>query len=279
MLIAQLTDLHIRPPGVAANRVAETNMLTERALRAVVARRPAPDVVVISGDLTECGLPEEYAVLAEMLARIVPMPVYVVPGNHDRRENLVTGLPGYTLQDGFLHYAVEGHPVRMVMLDTVVPGAGYGELCQARLEFLDRTLAAQPDVPTMIVMHHPPFACGIAHMDDIALRDPGAFAAVVARHKQVARIVCGHVHRPVFTGLQQAIASIAPSVAHQVEFTLDPAMPGAFVLEPPAYHLHQWSASAGFVTHTVLIETFPGPFPFLSDPDYPGQPPTKPSAK
>jgi len=271
MLIAQLTDLHIRPRGVAANRVAETNMLTERALRAVVALRPTPDVLVISGDLTECGLPEEYAVLAEMLARIVTIPVYVIPGNHDRRENLVAGLPGVSLHDGFVQYAVEGLPVRLVMLDTVVPGAGHGQLCAARLDFLDRTLAARPDVPTVVVMHHPPFTCGIAHMDQIALRDPGAFAAVIGRHKQVQRILSGHHHRPVFASVHQAIASIAPSAAHQVEFALDPAAPAAFTLEPPAYQLHRWTKSDGFVTHTVLVETYPGPFPFLTDPDYPGQ--------
>jgi 3',5'-cyclic AMP phosphodiesterase CpdA len=231
-------------------------------------------VVLISGDLTECGLPAEYDVLAEMLARLVPVPVYVIPGNHDRRENLVAGLPGFALQDGFLHYAVETLPVRLVMLDTVVPGAGHGELCPARLDFLDRTLAARPEVPTMIAMHHPPFPCGIAHMDEIALRDPGAFTAVIGRHKQVQRIICGHHHRPVFASLQQAIVSIAPSAAHQVEFSLDPAVPGAFMLEPPAYQLHRWTPADGFVTHTVLVETFPGPFPFLTDRDYPGHTPS-----
>ena len=271
MLIAQLTDLHIRPRGVAAYRVVETNMLVERALRAVAALRP--DVVVISGDLTDCGLPEEYALLAEMLARNLPMPFHVVPGNHDRRENLAAGIPGFALQDGFLQYAVDAGPVRLVMLDTVVPGAGHGELCPVRLDFLDRTLAARPDVPTMIVMHHPPFHLGVGHMDDIALRAPAAFAAIFARNPQVQRIVCGHHHRPVFTSVQQAIASIAPSVAHQVELSFDPRLSAAFMLEPPAYQLHLWTPAQGFVTHTVLVETYPGPFPFIADPAYPGMPP------
>ena len=69
----------------------------------------------------------------------------------------------------------------------------------------------------------------------------------------------------------QAVASIAPSVAHQVELELRPGAPGAFVLEPPAFQLHRWSSATGFVTHTALVEEYPGPFPFLSDPDYPGQ--------
>jgi 3',5'-cyclic AMP phosphodiesterase CpdA len=271
MLIAQLTDCHIRPPGMAAYRVAETNMLSERALQAIAALRPSPDLVVISGDLTECGLPGEYKLLAEMLKRTLAMPVYVIPGNHDRRENLVAAFPQFALQDGFLHYVIEEYPVRLVMLDTVVAGAAHGELCATRLAFLERALAARPDVPTMIVMHHPPFQCGLVGMDEIALREPARFAAIIARHKQVQRIVCGHHHRPVFTVLHQALVSIAPSVAHQVCFSLEARGEGAFVMEPPGYHLHLWDAANGFVTHALVVEKFPGPFPFFADPDYPGQ--------
>jgi 3',5'-cyclic AMP phosphodiesterase CpdA len=271
MMLVQLTDLHVRPKGVAAYRVADTNMLTERALRAVASLRPVPDAVVISGDLTDCGLATEYALLGELLKRYLKIPVYVIPGNHDRREALIAGLPGYgVMTEGFVQYAVEDLPVRLVMLDSVVPGAGHGELCAARLGFLDRTLADQPDKPTMVVLHHPPFVCGIGHMDAINLRDAGAFAAVIGRHKQVQRIISGHHHRPVFATLGQAIVSISPSVAHQVELELGESRGGGFVMEPPAYQIHLWDEGGGFVTHTAMVETFPGPYPFLLDPDYPG---------
>jgi 3',5'-cyclic-AMP phosphodiesterase len=273
MLIAQLTDLHVRPVGEPANRVVETNAFTERALRSVASLRPRPDVVVITGDLTDCGLDAEYANLAGMLRHHLPMPVFVIPGNHDRREGLRRGLahlPGVTADPRFVQYAAEGHAVRLVMLDTLVPGAGHGELCAERLGFLDQTLAAAPDRPTIIAMHHPPFACGIGHMDRINLRDAEVFAGVIARHRQVERIICGHVHRPVVARVAHAIASIAPSVAHQVELTFDPHDAGAFIFEPPAYQLHRWTAADGIVSHTVLVEQFPGPFPFVNDPEYPG---------
>src|SRR5580704_4377476 len=81
MLICQLTDLQVCAVGAASNRVSETNMLAVRAFRAVAAMRPAPDVVVITGDLTENGLAAEYANLATMIRRDLPMPVYVIPGN------------------------------------------------------------------------------------------------------------------------------------------------------------------------------------------------------
>ena len=270
--VVQLTDLHVRPEGVPAYRVAETNMLTERALRRVAALRPAPDAVIITGDLTDCGLPAEYALLREMLGRLLYCPAYLIPGNHDRREVLLREMPGTGSDGGFVQYAVDTLPLRLVMLDTVVPGAGHGELCQARLDWLDRTLAAAPGKPTLIGMHHPPFACGIAHMDRIALHDPAAFAAVLARHPQVQRVVCGHHHRPVTASLGTAIASICPSVAHQVELDLHEDAPPAFVMEPAAFQIHRWQPGTGVVTHTACVEAFPGPFPFLADPDYPGRP-------
>lgn len=274
MLICQLTDLHVRPVGKPASRVSETNMFTERAFAAVAAFTPRPDVTILSGDLTECGLPEEYAHLSRLIGRYLSMPVLVIPGNHDRRETLrqnLADLPGVTSDPRYVQYAVDDHAVRLVLLDTAVPGSAHGELQPEQLGWLDRTLSAVADKPTLIAMHHPPFACGIAHMDRINLRNAAAFAEVIARHKQVQRIVCGHHHRPITARVAQAVASVCPSVAHQVEMSLHPRDPGAFVFEPPAFQLHRFTEADGIVSHTVYVERFPGPFPFLADPDYPGR--------
>jgi Icc protein len=274
MLICQLTDLHVCAAGVSCNRVSETNVFAARAFRAVAAMKPAPDVVVITGDLTESGMPAEYSNLAALIRRDLPMPVYVIPGNHDRRDNFrrdLAHLPGVTADPVYVQYAIEDHPVRLVMLDTVVFGSAHGELRDEQLVWLDRTLAAAPDKPAIVGMHHPPFQCGIAHMDRIALRNPDAFAAVIARHRQVRRIICGHHHRPIFTQVAHTIASIAPSVAHQVELCFDPADKGALNFEPPAFHVHRWTEADGLITHMAYVETYPGPYPFIAAPDYPGR--------
>jgi Icc protein len=274
MLICQLTDLHVCAVGVSCNRVSDTNMFAVRAFRTVAGMKPAPDVVVITGDLTENGMPAEYANLAALIRQNLPMPVYVIPGNHDRRENFrdaLSHLPGVTADPVYVQYAVEDFPVRLVMLDTVVFGSGHGELRDDQLTWLDRTLAAVPGKPTIVGMHHPPFVCGIAHMDRINLRGTDAFAAVIARHKQVQRIICGHHHRPIFTQVAHTIASISPSVAHQVELNFDPADKGALNFEPPAFHVHRWTAADGLVTHVAYVETFPGPYPFIAAPEYPGR--------
>lgn len=276
MILVQLTDPHVRRRGRPLHGNAETNMLTERALRAVRDMKHQPDAIVISGDLTDNGLEAEYAVLAEMLARLISVPIYVIPGNHDRREVMKAALqhlPGVAEHSEFVQYAVDDLPVRLVMLDTVVPGAGHGRLCEARLEWLDATLSAKSQKPTIVVMHHPPFICGIRHMDRINLHNADEFTAVIARHPQVQRILCGHHHRPINAAVAHTIASIGPSVAHQIEFELGDD-PGMWNLEPPAFQVHvslpEDGPASAIVSHTVYVESYAGPYPFLLDPDYPG---------
>lgn len=282
MLIAHLSDLHIRPYGVPAARVVETNMLVERALAVIVALDPRPDAVIISGDITECGRPEEYKMAAKLLQRLAPMPVYVVPGNHDRRENFREGLghlPGVTADPDFVQYVIEDLAVRIIMLDSVVPGAGYGLLCPQRLDFLDRTLSAQPERPTMLVLHHPPMLTGVSDMDGIWLRNTEELGALLQRHGQVERILTGHHHRGIVGRLGQAIVIVAPAIVHQSELNLRPGAEGRLVLEPSAYHLHLAIPGAGIVTHTAYVERFPGPYPFLVDADYPGYTSSHPHAE
>ena len=276
MLIAQLTDLHLRPRGQPAYRVSETNMLVERAFETLAALRPAPDVVLITGDLTDNGQSAEYEVLQTLLVRL-PMPVLMIPGNHDRRDVMRTVL-GTRLpvpaQSEFLQFVIDDGPVRLIGLDSLIPGASAsaGALCAARLAFLEDALAFAPERPTVVFVHHPPFDCGIGHMDEIRLIEGAAeLETILSRHRQVQRLLCGHVHRSIVTRFGGTIASVAPSVAHQVAFDFRNGRPGGLVLEPPAFQLHWWSDDR-IVSHTVYVERYPGPFPFVLDPSYPGGP-------
>lgn len=264
MIIAQITDFHIKARGKLAYRVVDTATSLAAAVAAVVALDPAADVVVATGDLTDGGLPEEYELLRELLAPL-RQPVYLIPGNHDEREAMrqAFGGDGYLPARGFLQYTVEDQPLRLVALDTLIPGEPGGRLCAERLYWLDRALAQAPDRPTAIIMHHPPFPTGIAHMDRIGLDGAGGFAAVVARHRQVERVFCGHLHRSIQARIGgHAVASTAPSTAHQIALDLRPDGPTAFIMEPPGYQLHVWQPGTGVITHTGVIGTFGGPHPF-----------------
>ncbi|WP_422001339.1 phosphodiesterase [Reyranella sp.] len=274
MMIAQITDLHIRPRGRVAYERVDTNAMLEAAVATIESLPRKPDLVIATGDLTDCGLAEEYAVLRDILEPL-SMPVYLVPGNHDRRAELFAefGSDGYLRNDdGFLHYTIDGHAVRLIGLDTVVPGQGHGEMCRARLAWLEGRLGEERDRPTIVFMHHPPFSTGLADMDRINCRDGQAMAAVLRRFDNIERVVCGHHHRPITTRWAGTIASVAPSTAHQVTLDLVPdGSPATFMMEPPGFDLHVWSPQSGLVSHGVAIGRFEGPYPFVLDADYPGQ--------
>lgn len=272
MLICQLTDLHVRPAGEPICGIVDSNRLADRAFRAAATFEPRLDAIVITGDLTEYGQEREYLAFRTLLERHVSVPVFVIPGNHDIRETfqrMLGHMPGVCEQGEFVQYVVDAFPVRLIMLDTLVPGSAHGALCERRLAFLERALAEAPERPTIVAMHHPPFECGIDHMDRIALANGDAFESLVAKHPQVERIICGHHHRPVFTRFGGTVASIGPSVAHQVELALAPDQVGAFVMEPPAFHVHRWRPGSGMVTHHAYVDDHPGPYPFVDCPRNP----------
>src|SRR5690606_39988004 len=87
MLFAQISDLHIRMPGQKAYRVVETDRYLPPAIEALNRLDPAPALVIVSGDLTDFGRPQEYAHLKRMLDGL-RAPYYIMPGNHDARDEL-----------------------------------------------------------------------------------------------------------------------------------------------------------------------------------------------
>lgn len=271
MLIAQISDLHVRPKGNLAYGVSETNLFAEHAIHALLRLDPRPDCVLVTGDLTDCGLDEEYAIVSELFSRL-PMPVYVVPGNHDRREPFRHAFAshGNLPETGPLNYAVSCGPVRIVALDSLVPGANHGALSPETLEFLQAALAVERDMPTLVMLHHPPFETGIGHMDrQRLLAGSEELERIVSDNRQVRRVLCGHVHRNIQSLFAGTLCQIAPSVAHQVALDLHADAPSCFALEPPEFLLHRFDRGR-IVTHTAKVDRAAGPFPFILPDDYPG---------
>jgi 3',5'-cyclic-AMP phosphodiesterase len=263
-LACQISDLHIRLPGLLSYRRVDCAAMLARGVQEILGLPQRPDVVLATGDLVDFGLPEEYAHLRRLLAPL-PMPCYLIPGNHDERGALRAAFPehAYLRQwQPFVQYAIEEWPLRIVALDTVIPGEGGGRLDRERLAWLDSTLSREKRKPTLVIMHHPPFPTLIGHMDKLGLQGGEALAEVIARHPQVERVLCGHLHRPIEYRFAGTIASTCPSPAHQVALDLDPEAPSAFRMEPPGFQLHAWREGAGVVSHTAFIGDFAGPFPF-----------------
>lgn len=274
MIIAQITDFHVRPPGVRAYGGIDTNAMLRSAVAAIAALDPAPDCVIATGDLSDCGLPAEYAEIADALAQL-PMPAFVIPGNHDRREVMRDALAAshrYLTQDrDFLHYVIDDFPVRLIALDTVVAGSHGGEICARREAWLAQALAQRRGEPTLVFMHHPPFRTGVPAMDPMMCRTAPSFAQLVARHPQIERIAAGHYHRPIVVRWAGTIGFVAPSTAHQVALDLREGEPTRLVMEPPGLALHVYRDGIGMVSHVVPIGSFGPKRDFELDPDYPGQ--------
>jgi Icc protein len=265
--IAQISDLHIKPAGALAYGRVDTAKALERCVATLNEFEPAPDFVVISGDLADTPAVEEYAHLKRLLAPL-KLPFASIPGNHDSRDMMRAAFPdaAYAFSSGPLNQKVEAGGLDLVLLDSSVAGKPHGELDAATLQWLDTTLASRADRPALLFVHHPPFVAGIWHMDRQNLVNAGEFAPIVRRHPRVRLIATGHVHRAVLTTFAGVPATICPAPNHAVDLDLAHLREPSFKVEPPAFHLHCWFPDGGFgsvVTHQLPIGQFDGPHPFF----------------
>ncbi len=264
MLLAQITDLHVEDEGGALDAAAAV----EACVRHLNALEPRPDVVVATGDLVQSGTRREYGLLREILATL-RIPWYAIPGNHDDRGALRAVFFDRTEFQGrpeWIQYVVEDWPVRIVALDSVVPGACHGALPPDRIAWLDDRLRGRPERPTVLLMHHPPFRTGMAGLDRMGLvegREP--LARCVARSGCVERILSGHVHRAIQVLWQGTIASTAPTPGLQFALDLRADAEGGYVREPPACQLHLWDDAEGLVSHISFIGDYGRPRPFRTE--------------
>jgi 3',5'-cyclic AMP phosphodiesterase CpdA len=256
MLIAQISDFHFLPKGTLAFGRVDVAGCLERAIDHLNALQPQPDAVLITGDLTNDGDAAVWAELMAMLGRL-DAPIYPLPGNHDDRELMRAAFAHLDLfpAEGPLCCYVGLGPVRLIGLDSLIPGDPAGRLGPEQLAWLDARLGEAPETPTLVALHHPPFRTGIDHMDAMMLEDGAALAAVIGRHPQVERVLCGHVHRSMQCRFAGTLGQIAPGTAHAVQLALA-GQPSRWVMEPPGVLLHQWRDGRGLVSHLDFIGDF-----------------------
>jgi len=265
--IAQISDLHIKPPGSLAYGRVDTAKALERCVATLNEFKPAPDFVAISGDLADTPLAAEYDYLKSLLTPL-KLPFAGIPGNHDSCELMRAAFPlaGDASPSGPLNQKIELDGLDLVLLDSSVPGKPHGELDSSTLQWLDTTLSSCADRPALLFLHHPPFKTGIWHMDRQDLLNAGDLASIIRRHLRVQLVAAGHVHRATLTMFAGVPATICPAPNHAVDLDLEHLREPSFRVEPPAFHLHSWFPGDGFgsvVTHQVPIGTFDGPHPFF----------------
>ncbi len=253
MLIAQISDCHIVERGALfADRVDSAAGL--RAAVAAIGRLDrTPDVVLATGDLVNDGAADQYDHLMDLIADL-DMPVIPVVGNHDDRSELRRRFPD-TLPSGDpdspIAFTVDTYPLRIIVLDSTIPGRNDGRLGVDQLDWLDSRLSEQPDRPTLVVQHHPPFASGISWMDDdCGFADSEAERVVLARHHHVEGVVAGHLHRSITRRYANTVAIVCPSTAAALDLDLTSSVVG-YSTEPTGFLLHDWRPGVGMSTHVV----------------------------
>ena len=252
MLIAQITDIHL---GFEPDNPAEFNRKRlDQALSCLMTDPNRPDLLLATGDLVDRGDIDSYRRLANAFSQCT-FPVYPCMGNHDDRESFSQIFPHIPVVDGFVQYVVPLDGLRLIVIDTLEPDRHGGAFCATRAAWLRARLEEAPDIPTIIVMHHPPVEVGIAwmntHPDEPWVQ---RFAATIAGHHQIQSLICGHLHRAIVAPWNGTTVTICPSTAPQVSLDLTPIDPDKpdnrpmIIADPPAFALHRWS-SHGLVSH------------------------------
>ena len=271
MLIAQISDFHLKPNRAIAYDAADTAGALEKVVEHINRMNPLPDLVFATGDLADGGSQESYRLAHDLLSPLKP-PLYIVPGNHDQKDNLAAAFPEHEYlsqriegtNGSYICYVLEDFPIRLIGLDTVTPGEHGGGLGPGRLDWLNRKLGERPAVPTMIFMHHPPFASAISHMDKEPFNRRQEFRELIKKHPQVERIACGHIHRPISRGFAGTVATVCPGVGMQIVLDFRADAPSGFIMEPPAMLIHCWDTfwddEPILLTHTSIVEDFLGQY-------------------
>ena len=224
VIVAQISDPHVVEHGELLFDRIPTNAHLEAAVRCLASLDPRPDLVVVTGDLVNEGRPAQYRELRRLLEPLA-MPVRLMCGNHDDPVGLreVFADHGYLGSEGPIDYVVDDVvPLRIVALDTHVPGEPGGHLTATQLAWHDARLGEAADRPCLVALHHPPFATGIAHMDEMGLTEAATegLRDVVSRHPQVERVICGHLHRTI-AAVREGMESLRfnTSIARITELT------------------------------------------------------------
>ena len=250
MIIAQISDTHIaRSVPDAEQRAADL----ARTIADINALNPAPDAIIHTGDVTHGGRREDYE-LAAALLRQAHAPVYVAPGNRDDRENLRRAFSPWACraaQTGFLTYAVDDFPVRLIAVDTVTSDSNKGDFCPERVRRLLERIDADRAKPIVAFMHHPPFVVTVGP-DALNFTSPEPMHRLQQALQHSGRVIgvfCGHVHRSTGGWIGAIRAMVAPSTAT----TLRKGDFPQHLRDRPIYHLHRYDPAFGFSTEARVV--------------------------
>jgi Icc protein len=257
MLIAHISDFHVFADAPETSLVRpDAEAAARKVVADIVGHVPAIEAVCLTGDLVDGGSEEDYALLKDILSPI-RVPVFLIPGNHDRRDTLRAAFADRLdfAAPETLQYEAEVGPFRILALDTLIPGQVPGRLDAEQLGWLSDKLETVTEGPTLVLMHHPAFPSGMRGLDAMALIEgKEELGELVRNYPGTLRILSGHIHRPYNAIWNGAYCAVAGSPAFQHEYNLDPAAPEPGpVIEPYAYFVHRLAEDGTLTVHTRYL--------------------------
>lgn len=252
MLIAHLSDPHVTTGSTGLAALVDTPHRLRDALGVLAHLPQPPDLIVLTGDLVNDGLPGEYELLAEILNE-APCRVLPIPGNHDDPDLFRTCFQSETAipASGPFHYSVDSYELRIVAVDTVVAGHHHGAITEESASWLHNQLLIAPEHPSIVMMHHAPYPTGAWWFDYNGVQGADLLREVLSQHHQVVRVIAGHVHQSSQTQWGSTVLSTAPSTA----FLSGPGSPTATPTvrdELAATPLLRWTGAELLATTTPL---------------------------
>jgi 3',5'-cyclic AMP phosphodiesterase CpdA len=244
IVLAHLSDTHFDGTQARADRSAQVmNYLDDL---------PQPvDAIVITGDIADHGLAEEYEQARKILAG--SSPVLICPGNHDNRatyREVLLGRPGNDAPINQVHHIAGAV---FALCDSSVPGRDDGFLTDETMLWLERVLTDAPaEAPVFICLHHPPAIMHQPILDEIRLRGEHRLAELIARHLQVVAILCGHLHSAAATSFAGRPLLAAPGIASTLRLPWE----SGDILDfeaPPALAFHVLDDDHRLTTHYRLL--------------------------
>lgn len=241
VLIAHISDPHI-------NGTAETAARATRTVDYLRGLAQFPDALVVTGDITDNGTPEEYEEVTRLLGDL-PFPVVFCPGNHDDRAALRKGLLGQEAASGPVNTAHRADGFAVLSCDSTIPGQDGGHLAETTLEWIRAALADLPeDTPVLLAMHHPPVRVHHPMADSMALDNPHEVSALIRQYPAIAGVLCGHAHTGAVGQLAGRPVLLAPGVTSTLNMTWENGT-GPTRTQPPGVAFHVLTEDASLTTH------------------------------
>ena len=266
--IVQLSDTHVCVPDCLLKNGFDSNHALKRAVEIINSEDYTIDCLLITGDMVEEGLEDEYVHLKQILNRLNRnIPILFCLGNHDDidafskvfLDRFPQMLKKCSMVDincldteAGLNYCVNFQMSKLIVLDSSVKEEAWGKISSDTLEWLEKILSKAVTDTNILALHHPPVRCFSEVMDNIALKNPDELEELLLFYKNVQLIVCGHVHRSIFTSFAGSRIAFCPSVVFQYPIFLKRGNTVPTV-EQSGFLVHKFKKNFGWSTHLRLI--------------------------